>query len=833
MKKNVFISIVMAMFSIALLNAQTSTLWSEDFEGSWYNDWHTDYGTWEAGIPTSGPGSAYTGENCAATVLSGNYSEPVDSKWIRHTQFVVPSSTENPRLRFWHWYSFSSADYGKVQIKVVGTNDWVDISPTYYSHSSNIWTNAYLDLNAYADSTVQIGFYFYAHNHNGGYVDISTGWYIDDVEVLTGPLVYNNPEDWESGIDDWISDFSIWEVGTPTSGPGSAHTGESCAGTILAGNYYDNTASMLSSPSFTVPTSSENPRLRFWHFYSFSSADYGKVQIKVEGSNDWVDISPTYYSHSSNIWTNAYLDLNAYADSTVQIGFYFYAHNHNGGYVDISTGWYIDDVEVLTGPLVYNNPEDWESGIDDWISDFSIWEVGTPTSGPGSAHTGESCAGTILAGNYYDNTASMLSSPSFTVPTSSENPRLRFWHFYSFSSADYGKVQIKVEGSNDWVDIPSAYYTGTSGNVWTYTYLPLFDYVGSTIQIGFYFYTHNHNGGYPDVSTGWYIDDIIIDDNSGLSVDAGPDLEIEYGNNAQINASFTGGTSPFTIEWNPASYLSNAGIINPLVTPLGSIDYVLKVTDAHGCFRTDDLKIAVFPFFVDTKVFLQGPFSGIEMETSLNIGDYIPLDQPFNVSPWDYTGDESVASIPDTDIVDWVLLEIREVQGGSSQATGSTAIASKAVFLKKDGRVVDLDGSSLPEFDLPVYHNLYVVVWHRTHLGIMSSMSLNQDGITYSCDFSSAAGYTYGGSSGIKALEGGYYGMVAGDGNGSGIIENTDETAIWKPQLGLSGYLNGDFDLNGVVQNTDETNIWKINLNIGGQVPAKSGNNPYRSNVPK
>ena len=76
--------------------------------------------------------------------------------------------------------------------------------------------------------------------------------------------------------------------------------------------------------------------------------------------------------------------------------------------------------------------------------------------------------------------------------------------------------------------------------------------------------------------------------------------------------------------------------------------------------------------------------------------------------------------------------------------------------------------------------------------------------------------------------------MVAADGNGNGIVENTDETAVWKVSLGQSGYDNGDFDLNGVVQNTDETNFWKPNLNSGGQVPGKSSSGEaYKSQVPE
>ena len=40
-----------------------------------------------------------------------------------------------------------------------------------------------------------------------------------------------------------------------------------------------------------IPTASENPRLRFWHWFSFRPADddWGKVQIKVEGSSEWTN----------------------------------------------------------------------------------------------------------------------------------------------------------------------------------------------------------------------------------------------------------------------------------------------------------------------------------------------------------------------------------------------------------------------------------------------------------------------------------------------------------------------------------------------------------------
>ena len=324
------------------------TLWSEDWErDNWSDDWHADQGTWETGVPTSGPGSAYTGQNCAATILGGNYIEGVSSRLIRHIDFTVPSAEENPHLRFWHWASPSELDYGAVQIRVSGNTEWEDIpSGKYALYNGGVWTHAYLDLSAYADSLVQIAFYFQSRQ-NGSYPDVSSGWYIDDITVIYGgDLIFNNPEDWESGIDDWYVNSGTWQVGVPTSGPDSSYAGQNCAATILGGNYYEWVGSRLISPLFVIPSADENPRLRFRHWFSFRELDYGEVQIRSVNSNEWSVLSDGHYSQtSSGIWAYPYLDISAYADSLVQIGFYFYS-TREGKAPDVSSGWYIDDVTI-------------------------------------------------------------------------------------------------------------------------------------------------------------------------------------------------------------------------------------------------------------------------------------------------------------------------------------------------------------------------------------------------------------------------------------------------------------------------------------------------------
>lgn len=222
-----------------LSHAQTTVVWSEDWEGSWTDNWHADQAVWEAGVPKSGPNTPHSGLKCAATVLNGNYPDYADTRMIRHTTFVVPDASENPRLRFWHWYNFSSNDYGKVQIKV-GNGSWGDISTSYSGYCS-VWTYPLINLATYAGKTVSIAFFFHSSDDGWSGSDVGPGWYIDDIAVLTGPMTFNNPESWEAGLGDWSPERGTWEVGPCKAGvgPEKAYSGQNCAATVLSGNYTD------------------------------------------------------------------------------------------------------------------------------------------------------------------------------------------------------------------------------------------------------------------------------------------------------------------------------------------------------------------------------------------------------------------------------------------------------------------------------------------------------------------------------------------------------------------------------------------------------------------
>ena len=220
---------------------------------------------------------------------------------------------------------------------------------------------------------------------------------------------------------------------------------------------------------------------------------------------------------------------------------------------------------------------------------------------------------------------------------------------------------------------------------------------------------------------------------------------------------------------------------------------------------------------LDLLVFLEGPYSGTEMGTSLNTVGLIPLSQPYNSAPWNYSGTESVPAMPNTDVVDWLLVELRDAADANA-ATPTTRIARRAAFLLKDGSVVGTDGSSILQFNNSCTQQLFVIVWHRNHLGIMSANGVIASGGIYAYDFSIAAGQVHGGTTGYKNISGSVWGMVAGDANRDGLINLNDKTQ-WAAFAGKRGYLDTDFTMDAQVNNTDKDDKWLSNTAKTEQIP--------------
>ncbi|MBN1337800.1 MAG: choice-of-anchor D domain-containing protein [Bacteroidales bacterium] len=228
------------------------------------------------------------------------------------------------------------------------------------------------------------------------------------------------------------------------------------------------------------------------------------------------------------------------------------------------------------------------------------------------------------------------------------------------------------------------------------------------------------------------------------------------------------------------------------------------------------------------KVMLEGPFESGEMGAYLCLMPEFSMVQPFNTSPWNYSGIESITVMPNPDIVDWVLVELRDADVAAN-ATGAATVWQQAGFVLKNGSIVSIDGVSPMMFNVQVNQNLFAVVCQRNHLDIMSGSPLTQSGSLYSYDFTTGLGQVYGGALGHKQLAPGVWGMVGGDGLPDGQVGNSDKVDVWVPQSGSSGYLFGDFSMDGQVNNLDKVEVWSPNSGSGSQVP----DNGYKCQVPE
>jgi hypothetical protein len=290
-----------------------------------------------------------------------------------------------------------------------------------------------------------------------------------------------------------------------------------------------------------------------------------------------------------------------------------------------------------------------------------------------------------------------------------------------------------------------------------------------------------------------------------------------------------GATSQIGVQWSmyPAVNIDPNGDDTLFTLHFNYNGGVCDLTFDGGCeFAKADLTKAPVSYFdgavitgsrFDVKVYLEGPFNGTTMNTTLNAGGFLPLAQPFNVTPWNYMGTESVAVIPSGNVIDWVLLEVRETAGAAATATSATIVARQAAFLLNDGSIVAIDGSSEVLIPTSFTDNVYVVVYHRNHVPAMSATALTFANDMYAYDFTTAQGQAY--NNGQKALTS-VAALYAGDGDGNGFVQNFDLFFIWMNQVGSQGYYGGDFDLNTFVQNFDLFFFWMANVGVGStQVP--------------
>lgn len=247
-----------------------------------------------------------------------------------------------------------------------------------------------------------------------------------------------------------------------------------------------------------------------------------------------------------------------------------------------------------------------------------------------------------------------------------------------------------------------------------------------------------------------------------------------------------------------------------------TIFVTLQSESGNTTFRIGGMKLYKKGPSLNLTAALEGAYNSTtnNMSRYLSQLNYIPAYQPYATSPWNFAGDTLVTNTAViTGIsgaagyaVDWVLVELLD------KNSPSNVLSRKAGIIRQNGSIIDPAGSPLT-FEVPS-DQYYISVRHRNHLMIRSTSPVSLTaGQTTSYNFTTA-----GNSVGGKQIDSSpvVWGMIAGDVDGNGQIQNSDNEDFIELQIGQTGYRNADVDMDGDVDANDNT-LWNQNNGIGEQ----------------
>jgi len=223
------------------------------------------------------------------------------------------------------------------------------------------------------------------------------------------------------------------------------------------------------------------------------------------------------------------------------------------------------------------------------------------------------------------------------------------------------------------------------------------------------------------------------------------------------------------------------------------------------------LSNALIDMFLAGQVMLEGAYrlDSKNMGDELRVKGLIPLTPPdtfpYNLDPKRLS--YKVAAIPDS-VVDWILIEFKEnPTGGKTQYT--------CCFVKRDGKIVDRLGNF--PLDLQKENidsgDYYLAIRHRNHLGIIteSPVKIAPQKNNLIVDFTKPENLL-GRFGALKPIDFNLngsllFGMISGDVNGDGIIDDTDFISTWEDR-DYEGYFRKDLNMNGIITTKDLNFAW-------------------------
>lgn len=217
----------------------------------------------------------------------------------------------------------------------------------------------------------------------------------------------------------------------------------------------------------------------------------------------------------------------------------------------------------------------------------------------------------------------------------------------------------------------------------------------------------------------------LLGATQGIAQDAeGEDIQVCHATSSASNPYNSQIVDASSIANNPNGHGEHEDDIIPPFTYSGGSFPGLNWTPSNiliwenGCAIPQTITL-------DVKVLLQGPYNA-SGEMHVNLTDLLPLEEPYSTLGFsdlqNATTTTKYQTLVDYNIVDWVVVELRDEDGDGAKRVG---LATKA------GTVVAMDGVSPL-----IFHNIeagdyYVITHHRNHLSVSTASPLSLPNDSY------------------------------------------------------------------------------------------------------
>ncbi len=233
---------------------------------------------------------------------------------------------------------------------------------------------------------------------------------------------------------------------------------------------------------------------------------------------------------------------------------------------------------------------------------------------------------------------------------------------------------------------------------------------------------------------------------------------------------------------------------------------------------------------VRVQAILEGPYVQAQglMTSALNDAGILPLSEPYTAMGYVHHGGGGGESTTQavlnttgaTRIVDWVVVELRD------KNDPATVLATRSALLRRNGTIVDVNGTSDVTFQGRASDQYYVAIRHRNHLGIMTASAQALSTTATLINLTNASVGVRGGTDATTSISG-VRCLWSGDVNMNGEVKYTGQNNDRDPILTrigsvmataqYNGYTVEDVNMNGNVKYTGTGNDRDaILLNLSG-----------------